>query len=1015
MFQWRKFQFFNEQVVRDEDEPAAPHRGLEDVVRDVACASSGRGKLLVGGTGGIVRVVDRAFVIDVYQLYNKSITHIHQLKSADLLVTVGVDSDLGEAVLKIWSFVKLDRHGSPTELKSWPIRAPSSRASSALAAAPLQVTTLAVLENLSQIALGLADGRVLVVRGNDVSRDRSPKLVFLTPPAEVPAPVTGLGWRMFSGAPLLFVVTTSLVTAFYTGHGDHADTLDYQGVGLGNTVMTSDGSIVLGRPEACFFYEAEGRGPCFAFDVDGEKKMLFWFRTFLGVVYQVVRGSKTLDWLYIYDLKNQLVAYNAKFKSPVTHVLSEWGMLLVFTADGEVHQLLERDTQTKLDLLFKNHLYPRAIDLAQAQGMNAANLAEIYRRYGDHLYSKRDYTRAMAQYLHTIGSLEPSYVIRKYLDEQRIHNLTTYLQALHEKRLANEDHTTLLLNCYTKLKDESKLDEFVKQPAHEVAFDVPTAIKVCRQAGYSMHALFLARRFNEHDAFLKIQLEDLSTGNNDGYVQALEYIQTLSFDEAKANMIKYGKTLVERLPELTTQVLMALCTDYTPKAPAGGLSSRLDDDDDDGSPSRRRRRKKRGADGGESTEPLHDVMAGPSGDGLPPPSSGGAPVLDDRAALLGTADVAPGTRTGVSVSHRKSSAAPTIRRADAEDFVHIFVNSSYWLTVFLEYLVSERVSSSPTVYNTLLELYLTDDAKSDVLRDLTEAQIAAVREHKASQAMELLRNPNSQYSVEQALILCKMYDFRPGTLLLLEKLRLFEEIVQFYMEENNYEAILSVCRMHGEKSPNLWIKVLSYFATRADAGPHIISVLDAVDSSNLLPPLLVVQTLATSDVATLECVKDFIQGRLSAQNAMIDDDTATIKSLREETLRMRSEIEELQTSAKIFQLSKCSRCSSALDLPAVHFLCMHSLHQRCLLDSEDECPICAKDNRHVRQYKASLEAKAHDHDLFFGKLEAAPDGFAVVADYLGRGIFNKPVIVGDSRRMRDAGLSDAEMRAMLLQ
>jgi hypothetical protein len=58
----------------------------------------------------------------------------------------------------------------------------------------------------------------------------------------------------------------------------------------------------------------------------------------------------------------------------------------------------------------------------------------------------------MAQYIRTIGQLEPSYVIQKFLDAQRIHNLTHYLEKLHEKGLATADHTTLLLNCYTKLK-----------------------------------------------------------------------------------------------------------------------------------------------------------------------------------------------------------------------------------------------------------------------------------------------------------------------------------------------------------------------------------------------------------------------------------------------------------------------------------------------------------------------------------------------------------------------------------
>lgn len=68
----------------------------------------------------------------------------------------------------------------------------------------------------------------------------------------------------------------------------------------------------------------------------------------------------------------------------------------------------------------------------------------------------------MLKYNRTIGKLEPSYVIRQFLDAQRIHNLTSYLQALHERGLANPDHTTLLFNCYTKLKDLSKLDQFLK-------------------------------------------------------------------------------------------------------------------------------------------------------------------------------------------------------------------------------------------------------------------------------------------------------------------------------------------------------------------------------------------------------------------------------------------------------------------------------------------------------------------------------------------------------------------------
>lgn len=97
--------------------------------------------------------------------------------------------------------------------------------------------------------------------------------------------------------------------------------------------------------------------------------------------------------------------------------------------------------------------------------------------------------------------MEPSYVIRKFLDAQRIHNLTSYLQALHEKNMATSEHTTLLLNCYTNLKDDKKLDQFLKE---EVNFDAKTAIRVLRKAGYYQQAIFLAEKWNIQSDLLKV-------------------------------------------------------------------------------------------------------------------------------------------------------------------------------------------------------------------------------------------------------------------------------------------------------------------------------------------------------------------------------------------------------------------------------------------------------------------------------------------------------------------------------
>lgn len=106
--------------------------------------------------------------------------------------------------------------------------------------------------------------------------------------------------------------------------------------------------------------------------------------------------------------------------------------------------------------------------------------------------------------------------------------------------LANSDHTTLLLNTYTKLKDVSRLDSFIKteskrsdlataggdgdylEKQQELPFDLDTAIRVCRQAGYFDHASYLAKKYERHEDYLRIQIED--AGN---YKLALAYLRRL--------------------------------------------------------------------------------------------------------------------------------------------------------------------------------------------------------------------------------------------------------------------------------------------------------------------------------------------------------------------------------------------------------------------------------------------------------------------------------------------------------
>ncbi len=79
-------------------------------------------------------------------------------------------------------------------------------------------------------------------------------------------------------------------------------------------------------------------------------------------------------------------------------------------------------------------------------------------------------------------------------------------------------NTTLLLNCYAKLKDIEKLEKFIKSPG-DLKFDLDTAISMCRQGGYYEQAAYLAKKHGENDLVVDILIEDSKQ-----YSDALNFI-----------------------------------------------------------------------------------------------------------------------------------------------------------------------------------------------------------------------------------------------------------------------------------------------------------------------------------------------------------------------------------------------------------------------------------------------------------------------------------------------------------
>lgn len=69
--------------------------------------------------------------------------------------------------------------------------------------------------------------------------------------------------------------------------------------------------------------------------------------------------------------------------------------------------------------------------------------------------------------------------------------------------------------------------------------------------------------------------------------------------------------------------------------------------------------------------------------------------------------------------------------------------------------------------------------------------------------------------------------------------------------------MLTVClfSLYSRQDPNLWVQALSYFASVEQCKKFIAEVLQHIEENHLMPPLMVVQTLADSQYATLSDIK----------------------------------------------------------------------------------------------------------------------------------------------------------------
>jgi vacuolar protein sorting-associated protein 11 len=213
------------------------------------------------------------------------------------------------------------------------------------------VSAFVALGDLSQLAVGFANGSVTVIRG-DLIHDRGAKqrTVF-----ESQEPITGLEVRE-GPVTTLYIATTSRISTLIIsgkGQGQPARTLDDLGCGVGCMTLDKDnGDIIIARDDAIYYYGPSGRGQPFAFE--GPKKLVKLFGDFVALVCppkvaQISNSSamRRFGGTPVDDLLNttsftlldtdlKFIGHTETLISQVRTVFVEWQDLFLLTLDGKV-------------------------------------------------------------------------------------------------------------------------------------------------------------------------------------------------------------------------------------------------------------------------------------------------------------------------------------------------------------------------------------------------------------------------------------------------------------------------------------------------------------------------------------------------------------------------------------------------------------------------------------------------------------------------------------------------------
>lgn len=848
-------------------------------------------------------------------------------------------------------------------------------------------------EFLTCIALGYTNGKVILVRG-DLLRDRGSKQRVVYESVD---PITGVHFNR--SEEILYVTTTSRILTVLTTGRNQGKPLRILSANLGADLDCSDleyrtSKLITANTEGFRYFNHASKAHVVNFNVP-KRKILRLFKDYLLAVCPVEESSAPssrnfLTRLLVLDMNNMHISFSLTIPNlSISHVFTSNtdSEAYLLSTDGILYKLHEKPINQQVEIIIQRDLYSIALNLANQYSLSKATKMRINKLHGDYLYEKQDFDAAIEKYIDCLPLFETENevanaesekiddlvinVITNFKEVSNIHNMTKFLSSLYKLKLADNDHLTLLLCCYCKLKMTEELDTFIEELDLDTEGEEKSSgkldlsklnfsliINLFKECGYYPQVTKLLYKLNLPQLIVRIQLNDLHQHQN-----CMSYIKTLPIDELLRILIDFLKDLLDCMPLETTELLINVFTGkYKP----------------------------------EESHTLFSVpekrLESPDVNSLPKPEVS----VSSYVAFLGY--LAGPLRLGENAPEElPEETEPTYLPPRPSLVFSCFINHPKEFIVFLEACKETfdkfqgNVNDKKELLLTLFEMYLSM-AKDEPSNE----------EEWRSKAKELMLEHLNLLDKSSALLISHIYGFVEGEKLAQEASEDFEEgFFRTAQMTGDFSGAFDVVRKYGERKPMLYKLMLNFIVSSKNTFQQATQkdfrfLLENIRKHKLATPVDIVKILSSNELALIGVVKDFLIEHIGQTEREITNNAKLIQSYEEESTKFSQQLAELTSNPVILQNNKCSNCELKLEFPLVHFKCKHSYHQRCLNENtyipdsstadEPKCPLCINEMQSAQALRDNQLHASDNYDVFEMRLNQADDRFKVICEYLGRGV-----------------------------